>query len=128
MSYSDNMVEPGAIVEALNKETEYTTKKHKLKKKYKKKLKKAYRKISKLKKIKKRMKKWKRSLRWQKNGERNFLLEKTDIGKKHPSRCMAKGNPVYVISSNDQFMRYLFGNYAGKEVIDAQYREVEGAK
>ena len=41
---------------------------------------------------------------------------------------MAKGNPVYVISSNDQFMRYLFGNYAGKEVIDAQYREVEGAK
>ena len=31
MSYSDNMVEPGAIVEALNKETEYTTKKHKLK-------------------------------------------------------------------------------------------------
>ena len=35
MSYSDNMVEPGAIVEALNKETEYTTKKHKLKKKYK---------------------------------------------------------------------------------------------
>ena len=86
MSYSDNMVEPGAIVEALNKETEYTTKKHKLKKKYKKKL------------------------------------------KKHPSRRMAKGNPVYVISSNDQFMRYLFGNYAGKEVIDAQYREVEGAK
>lgn len=45
MSYSDNMVEPGAIVEALNKETEYTTKKHKLKKKYKKKLKKAYRRI-----------------------------------------------------------------------------------
>ena len=42
MSYSDNMVEPGAIVEALNKETEYTTKKHKLKKKYKKKLKNAY--------------------------------------------------------------------------------------
>lgn len=97
MSYSDNMVEPGAIVEALNKETEYTTKKHKLKKKYKKKLKKAYRKISKLKKIKKRMKKWKRSLRWQKNGERNFLLEETDIGKKHPSRRMTKGNPVYVI-------------------------------
>ena len=108
--------------------TEYTTKKHKLKKKYKKKLKKAYRKISKLKKIKKRMKKWKRSLRWQKNGERNFLLEETDIGKKHPSRRMTKGNPVYVISSNDQFMRDLFGNYAGKEVIDAQYREVEGAK